>query len=215
MRSYGHYCGLAKTLDVVGDRWSLLIVRELLMREACRYTDLRDGLPGIATNLLADRLRQLERAGVIEREVAPPPIAATLFRLTERGEQLRGAVHALGRWGAPLMAAPCEGDAFRSHWLSLPVEILLEGRVAPGPPATIELRAGAEPVAVEIGEGTIRTRLGPAGRPDLVLAGHPQLIFGVLTGMLELHEALDRGLECEGDVEVLGRVQPRGEPIAS
>ena len=214
MRSYGHYCGLAKALDVVGDRWSLLIVRELLMRETLRYTDLRDGLPGIATNLLADRLRELERAGVLEREAAPPPTAATLFRLTERGKQLRAAVHALGRWGAPLMAAPREGDAFRSHWLSLPVEILLEGRAAPGPPATIELRAGEQPVAVEVDEGTIRTRLGSADRPDLVLAGDPQLIFGVLSGMLELREALERGLECEGDVEVLGRVQPRGEPIA-
>src|SRR6184192_1109357 len=98
MRSYDEYCAIAKSLDVVGDRWTLLIVRELALSGACRYTDLRDGLPGIATNLLADRLRQLERAGVIEREVAPPPIAATLFRLTERGEQLRGAVHALGRW---------------------------------------------------------------------------------------------------------------------
>ena len=112
------------------------------------------------------------------------------------------------------MAAPREGDAFRSHWLSLPVEILLEGRAAPGPPATIELRAGEQPVAVEVDEGTIRTRLGSADRPDLVLAGDPQLIFGVLSGMLELREALERGLECEGDVEVLGRVQPRGEPIA-
>jgi len=194
VRSYGHYCGLAKALDVVGDRWSLLIVRELLMRETLRYTDLRDGLPGIATNLLADRLRELERAGVLEREAAPPPTAATLFRLTERGKQLRAAS--------------------RRHGLSLPGGILPEGRAAPGPPPTIGLRAGEQPVAVEVDEGTIRTRLGSADRPDLVLAGDPQLIFGVLSGMLELREALERGLECEGDVEVLGRVQPRGEPIA-
>ena len=85
MRSYGQFCGLAKALDVIGDRWTLLIVRELLIRGACRYTDLRNGLPGIATNLLAERLRELEEAGVIEREEAPPPIATTLFRLTPRG----------------------------------------------------------------------------------------------------------------------------------
>src|SRR6266852_6069713 len=103
VRSYKQYCALAKALDVIGDRWTLLIVRELLIREAYRYTDLRDGLPGIATNLLADRLRELERAGIVEREAAPAPVASTLYRLTERGRELRPAVHALGRWSAPMM----------------------------------------------------------------------------------------------------------------
>ena len=83
MRSYGQYCSIAKALDVVGDRWTLLIVRELLIRGACRYTDLKDGLPGIATNLLADRLRELESAGLIRREEAPPPVAT--------GPSFRGA----------------------------------------------------------------------------------------------------------------------------
>src|SRR3954449_9373493 len=89
MRSYDEYCAIAKSLDVIGDRWTLLIVRELALRGACRYTDVRKGLPGIASNLLADRLRELERAGVIAREDAPPPIATTLFRLTTRDELLR------------------------------------------------------------------------------------------------------------------------------
>src|SRR3954468_24706379 len=102
MRSYGQYCSVAKALDVVGERWTLLIVRELLAQGACRYTDLRAGLPGIATNLLADRLRELEAAGIVEREDAPPPIATTLFRLTERGAALEPVIYALGRWGAPL-----------------------------------------------------------------------------------------------------------------
>src|ERR687885_1607076 len=84
-RGYGQYCAVAKALDLVGDRWTLLIVRELLLRGPCRYTDLRHGLPGIATNLLADRLRELERAGIISREDAPPPVATALFRLTPRG----------------------------------------------------------------------------------------------------------------------------------
>src|SRR2546425_7044906 len=84
MRSYGQYCSLAKALDVIGDRWTLLIVRELLLRGACRYTDLRDGLPGIATNLLADRMRDLEEKGIVRRQAAPPPIATTLFQLTPR-----------------------------------------------------------------------------------------------------------------------------------
>src|SRR5436189_1479458 len=116
MRSYDEYCAIAKSLDVVGDRWTLLIVRELALRGACRYTDLKNGLPGIASNLLAERLRQLEAAGVVEREEAPPPVATTLFRLTERGRQLREALVALGRWGGPLLLEPSEGEAFRSHW---------------------------------------------------------------------------------------------------
>ena len=82
MRTYGQYCPMAKSLDVIGDRWSLLIVRELLGRGPLRYTDIRNGLPGVATNLLADRLRELEQAGVLRREAAPPPIATTLFHLT-------------------------------------------------------------------------------------------------------------------------------------
>src|SRR6058998_380570 len=121
MRSYDEYCAMAKSLDVVGDRWTLLIVRELALSGACRYTDLRNGLPGIATNLLADRLRELERAGLIESEAAPPPVATTLFSLTERGRALAPALRELGIWGAPLMpAGPAERDAFRGHWLAFP-----------------------------------------------------------------------------------------------
>src|SRR5919197_3297835 len=104
MRSYDQYCAVARALDVVGDRWSLLIVRELLLRGSCRYTDLRYGLPGIATNLLAERLRELEEAGLVRRVEAPPPIATTLFELTERGRELEDALYALVQWGAPFMS---------------------------------------------------------------------------------------------------------------
>src|SRR5260370_11848258 len=115
MRSYGQYCGMAKALDLIGDRWALLIVRELLIRGSCRYTDLREGLPGIATNLLVDRLRELEQSEVVTREVAPPPIATTLFRLTPRGEELEPIVYQLGCWGAPLLPKAPNTDAFRTH----------------------------------------------------------------------------------------------------
>src|ERR1700754_2177447 len=117
MRSYGEYCSIAKALDVVGDRWTLLIVRELSLRGACRYTDLRNGLPGIASNLLADRLRELEKAGVVRREAAPPPVATALFQPTPRGEALRPVLDELMRWGIPLMTEDAPDDAVRSHWL--------------------------------------------------------------------------------------------------
>src|SRR5436853_1143069 len=104
MRWYNQFGGVAKSLDIVGERWTLLIVRELLLRGPSRYTDLRNGLPGVATNLLADRLRELEAAGLVAREEAPPPIATTLFRLTERGAELKPVLDELMRWGLPLMA---------------------------------------------------------------------------------------------------------------
>src|SRR5258707_7479750 len=131
MRSYKQYCAIARALDVIGDRWNMLIVRELLLQGDCRYTDLLDGLPGIATNLLAERLRDLEREGIVTREEAPPPIATTLFRLTPRGQQLKTILFELGRWGAPLMAEPDEQDAYRSYWLA---SLLVSDRTPDQPP---------------------------------------------------------------------------------
>src|SRR5215475_14453792 len=113
MRPYNQYCALAKALDLVGGRWTLLIVRELLIRGPCRYTDLQKGLPGIATNLLADRLREMEAAGIIASETAPPPAAATLFALTDRGRALEPIVMQLGSWGAPLLAQAPKSDSFQ------------------------------------------------------------------------------------------------------
>jgi len=123
MRSYRQYCGVAKALDVIGDRWTLLIVRELLTRRPCRYTDLMDGLPGIATNLLADRLEGLDQAGIVRREAAPPPVGTDLFHLTARGAALEPVLLELGRWGGPLLATATRNDEFRDHWLKLPAKL--------------------------------------------------------------------------------------------
>lgn len=201
MRSYGQFCGLAKALDVVGDRWTLLIVRELLIRDGCRYTDLLAGLPGIATNLLADRLRELEEAGVVRRE------ETSLFRLTDRGRQLEAAVHHLGLWGAPLLAKADRKDAFCSHWLVLPLKMLLRDRTPELPRVEIELRTGDAAVVVEAERGEIRTRLGAAAKPDAVLTGHPQLLLGVLTGKIELAQARAAGMRFVGDMTALRRVR--------
>src|SRR5215218_3043204 len=165
MRSYDEYCAIAKSLDVVGDRWTLLIVRELALQGPCRYTDLRNGLPGIATNLLADRLRDLERAGVVSREEAPPPIATTLFHLTPRGEQLRPVLEGLISWGLPLMTEQDPKDAVRSRWLAWALELMLEDREPERSPVTIEVRTGDQPIVIETLDGAIHTRLGPAENP--------------------------------------------------
>ena len=206
MRSYGQYCSIAKALDVVGDRWTLLIIRELLIRGACRYTDLKDGLPGIATNLLSDRIRDLESAGLIRREGAPPPVATTLFHLTDTGEELAPVLDALGRWGVRYMPEPADGDQFRGHWFSFPASFFLEDRDPGGPPVSIELRTASSPAVIEVSGGSVTTRLGTAEAPDLVLRGEPQPILALLSGMLSTAQAAELGLEISGDTSVLERV---------
>jgi len=207
MRSYGQYCALARALDLVGDRWTLLIARELYLRGPSRYTDLRDGLPGIATNLLADRLRDLEEVGLVAREAAPPPVASTLFSLTERGRELRPVLAALVQFGAPMMADPPGDDVFRSHWFTFPAEQFLADHTPDEPSVRIEVRAGDQPLVLETVDGRVRARVGTADEPDAVIAGDPQLVLGALTGRLELAEAKKRGLRYEGNPKALRRVR--------
>jgi DNA-binding HxlR family transcriptional regulator len=206
MRSYGEYCSIAKALDVVGDRWTLLIIRELLIRGGCRYTDLKDGLPGIATNLLADRLRELEAAGLVCREDAPPPVATTLFHLTAAGAELRPVLDAIGRWGVRYMMEPTGADEFRGHWFAFPASFFLHDRDPDGPPVAIELRAADSPAVIEVSGGAIRTRLGSATAPDVVLSGEPRLILALFAGAFSAAEAADLGLDIHGDISALERV---------
>ncbi len=208
VRSYGQYCSVAKALDVVGDRWTLLVIRELILRGPCRYTDLKDGLPGVASNLLTDRLRDLERAGLIRREEAPPPVATTLYELTEAGMELRPVLDALGHWGIRYMAEPAGTDEFRSHWIGFPVDQFLRDRDPGGPPLSIECRTGDTPAVVEAGGGSVRLRLGRAPAPDVVLDGEPRLVMGLLTGNLSTAEAASLGLRIDGDPRLLERILP-------
>jgi DNA-binding HxlR family transcriptional regulator len=209
MRSYGQYCGLAKALDVVGDRWTLLIVRELLLSGPSRYTDLLKGLPGIATNMLVDRLKEMETADIIATEEAPPPVATTLFRLTDRGKALDEVIHAFGRWAGPMMSKPSPQETFRSHWLALPLEVYLTDNSPHLKPVTIELRTGDRPMLVETVEGRVQVRPGSSPKPDAVVAGQPHVIIGLLTGKLSLGAARARGVHFEGNQSVLRRVQPK------
>lgn len=210
MRSYGQYCSVAKALDVVGDRWTLLIVRELILQGPGRYTDLRGALPGIATNMLAERLRELEAAGLVKREEAAPPVATALFRLTDAGAALEPVLNALGAWGIRYMAEPAEHDEFRSHWFAFPALLFLHDREPDGPPVAIELRTTGRPAVIEVSGGAVRTRLGTAQSPDLVLRGAPQLILGLLSAHLDPEAARGAGLEIEGDADILARLRITG-----
>ncbi len=209
MRSYGQYCAAACALDVIGDRWSLLIVRELLIRP-CRYTDLRHGLPGIASNLLADRLRQLEHAGVLEREQAPPPIATTLYQLTARGHALTPVIRELGRWGAPLLEDSVGDAAFRSHWLAVPIEAIF----APGShshDAVVQIETGDQPLVLHAGADGVQVRPGNAPHPDLTIAAEPVVVLDLLAGDLEPAAAIARGARLVGDTTVLERLTAQAD----
>ena len=207
MKSYNHYSAVAKALDAVGDRWTLLIIRELVSQGPCRYTDLMSGLPGIATNLLADRLASLEEAGIVWREAVPPPVAATLYHLTDVGADLEPVLDALGMWGVRFMSEKDEGDQFRSHWFKRPVSMFLKDRAPDGPPVSIQLSPQDYPAVIEASQEGIRTRPGRVESPDLELAGPPHLILATLSGRLSVKEAKAAGLTLTGRVAVLTRLR--------
>ena len=202
MKSYDQFCALARALDAIGDRWTLLIVRELLIRGACRYTDLRDGLPGIATNLLTDRLRDLERNGILEREDAPPPIATTLYRLTPRGRDLEPVIESLGRWGAPLLGHKSKKDTFRSHWMALPLQLHLRDKHPDRPPVRIEIHAGGgDPLTMEsASDGRLHAVPRSAAKADLVVKGDPGSVLAFMLG------DRDASVRWAGDMKVLRRI---------
>ena len=115
MRSYGHPCAIARALDVVGERWTLLVIRELLRQGPCRFTDLKNGLPGIAANLLSGRLKELEDSGLVSRDEAPPPVATTLYTLTPDGTALAPVLRMLAVWGQRFMPDPREDGGIHPH----------------------------------------------------------------------------------------------------
>jgi len=185
-RSYGQYCGLARSLDTVGDRWSLLIVRELLLGPL-RYGELSAALGGIATNLLADRLRSLEADGVVERRLGDG--GGVVYALTPWGEQLREAVDALVRWSRPLMIAGRDGDAFQPRWLAVALPALLSGRTA-RPAAEIGIEVPDLLIALRLDRDGPHVTLEPDRRPDTVLAAEPEVVLGLAAGALTLDQAL-------------------------
>lgn len=213
MKSYGHYCGLARALDAVGDRWTLLIVRELLAGGPARYSDLQHGLPGIATNMLGNRLREMEAAGLVMRSESPPPTPATLYQLTPRGEALDQVIAALGQWSAPLMTAPHADDEMRAHWYALPIRFYFEDAHPLADPVTLGIRMriadDQQPLRVEIGKGVVHARTGSIEDADAVITGRPDAVMAVLTGRMNLAMARRRGVGFSGNEAVLRRLRRR------
>lgn len=213
MRSYGQYCSISRALDVVGERWTLLVVRELLLRGPCRFTDLRNGLPGVATNLLSGRLKELEEAGIVTREEAPPPVATVLYALTPQGAALAPVLRSLGSWGLHLMSEEKPGDAVQPHWLTYAVEWF--SAADPGTaPTDIQLDVDGIAAVVEIADGVVRARTGHAEKADLTITGPPRAVLGLLLGMVDIKAAEQLGVTLTGNRRALSRLHPSADVVA-
>jgi len=204
-RSYGQYCTVARALDVVGERWTLLLVRELSTGPK-RFKDLLGGLPGIGTNLLAARLKTLEGQGIVRRATLPPPAGSNVYELTELGRSLEPVIVALSRWGAKLLDAPGERDELRAGWAAVAVRSAIGGGVAGGGSSTYQFRIDGEAFHVRVRDGEEGERVeasqGPAPDPDLIVVGDAESFLAVASGRLSPEEAVRSGaLRAEGERE--------------
>lgn len=204
MKSYNQYCAVARALDVIGDRWVLLIVRELLAFGPSRYTDLKRGLPGIATNLLAERLKVMEAEGLIERRDAPAPVGAPVYELTERGHALDSVLNSLADWGLPKMiGGPSATDVVQPQWVGLIAGPSLRDHLAPGQRLVFGIRTEEGSVRVTLDADGCSMERGIDGAVDVTLSGTAQLVGGALSGLLPLADAQRLGLETDGDTTLL------------
>jgi DNA-binding HxlR family transcriptional regulator len=195
MRSYGDPCGIARALDVIGERWALLVVRELLLGPK-RFTDLRGGLPHIGPDVLAQRLRELEQAGVIRRDKLPPPAAARVYELTDWGRRLEPVVLGLGRWGSRAPFPP-GNDVLGPDALILALKTLFDPTRVDGIAGrSFEVRLGEEVFALEPGDDELNASRGPAAEPVATIATQPGILQAVLW---HGHPLRDHEVEIAGD----------------
>src|ERR1700736_4548362 len=166
-RSYGQFCGFARALELVGERWALLVVRDLVLGSK-RFTDLRRGLPRIPTNILSARLKELEDAGVVRRRVLPRPATGVVYELTEYGQELDDIVLRLGLWGARSLGEPGPEDIVTTDSLVLALRAPFLPEAARELQATYELHLGDVVVHARVDRGTLEAGEGPLGEADLL-----------------------------------------------
>ena len=200
-RTYDQFCGVARALDLVGERWALLIVRDLLLGPK-RFTDLRRGLPGIGTNVLAARLKELERAGVVQRRTLPPPAASAVYELTEYGRAVEGPLLAFGRWGARSMGTRQPEQALRSEWLAVALKAFFRPEAAADLRADIELRFDDGTFLVRVDHGALVVQPTSPNGADLVLETEVETLIGYLAGA----GVPPAALRPEGDEALLERL---------
>jgi DNA-binding HxlR family transcriptional regulator len=205
-KRFDQYCPVAHALCLVGERWSLLVVRELL-HSPKRYTDLVAGLPGIGTNILAARLRDLEQAGVVRKRRLPPPAASTVYELTEYGGELEEVVYALARWGARSLGPPGPKDELYPEWGVNAFPALFDATAAAGLTATHVLRIGDDVFTVGLEDGCMHAEVGATEGADLDAAMDMETFFALASGDLAPRTALRKRQArlTAGDPETLER----------
>ena len=204
-RSYNQNCSLAYSLDVIGERWTLLLIRELLTGPQ-RFTDLLRNLPGIGTNLLAARLKDLEEVGVVERRTLPPPAASAVYDLTDLGRELQPALVELLRWGNKLPRAPKRTEYSRPGWAILAMHAAFQPEAAKGVKDTYEFRIGDEVFYARIDDGAIETGQGHAGNPDLVIAADLQTFLDLASTLPIAQAIASDKIRVEGDLAAVERL---------
>jgi DNA-binding HxlR family transcriptional regulator/putative sterol carrier protein len=191
-RSYGQRCAVARALDYLGERWTLLLVRELMVGPK-RFKDLFDGLPGIGTNLLSGRLKGLEQAGIVSRRILPPPAGSTVYELTELGLGLEPVVFALGRWGHQFLSLRLPGEIWKPGWLMVALRAAFRADKVAGIRARYELRIDGEVFQMEIAGDKLRVAQGPPSDPDMTLTTDMRTFVGLVSGTVSPHDALRSG----------------------
>ena len=217
MRTYGDGCAIARGLDVVGERWGLLVVRELLLGPK-RYTDLRRGLPNASPNVLSQRLGELERAGVVRRRKLPPPAGTRVYELTDWGRELEETVISLGRWAARSPSGLSEGPIGADSMI-LALRSRFDSGAAHDLRARYELRLGDDRFRIEVADDEFDAARGEADQADATIDTDPDTLAAVLWGGRPLAEAQrSRKMTIDGDktaVERLLRLFPMPEPAAA
>jgi DNA-binding HxlR family transcriptional regulator len=204
-RSYQQHCPVARSLDVIGERWTLLIIRDLLVGPK-RYKDMLQGLPGIGTNLLAARLRELEEMGIIQRSVLPPPAGSAVYELTASGQALEPVIMAVGRWGSRFLGAPRETDVLLPTAYFVGLRSMLRPEAALGLRETYELRVGGQVFEVRVEDGRCTTKEGRPNAPDVIMTLDIAALNALLRQSLSPREALGSGrIRIEGDPSALER----------
>jgi DNA-binding HxlR family transcriptional regulator len=218
MRTYGDGCAIARALDLVGERWALLVVRELLLGPK-RHTDLRSGLPNASPNVLSQRLRELERAGVVWRYKLPPPAGSRVYELTDWGRELEEIVISLGRWGARSPPPPSDAPIMSADSIMLALRARFDSSAAHGLRAGYELRLGEERFRIEVADNQIEVARGGADRADATIDTDPGTLDAVLWRDRPLADAQrSANMTIEGDkaaVERFLRLFPMPEPAAA
>jgi DNA-binding HxlR family transcriptional regulator/putative sterol carrier protein len=204
---YQQYCALARTLDVAGDRWTLLIVRELAPGPR-RFTDLIDGLPGVSRKLLTDRLRALERDGIIARQELPPPAARKVYELTDDGRDLATAMAPLIEWGARRIGDRKPGETFRARWPAVAMAGLADREAAKGVSETYQYLVGDSVFHFTVDDGSIELHDGRAGNPAVTWTTDEETWADIAFGKIMASSAAVTGaLTIAGDPQAAKRLR--------